>query len=391
MKTVVLALFLSFLPLSADGQTSTSPPITAEAVAGGWIALFDGRSTFGWQGVAENWHINEGVLKSASEPTGELITTTDFADFELRLEINAAANSTGTIVLRSSTLGHGPIVELSSAAKTLEKSTASSRVPLPKDKWCRLNVTLRGNQVTVNLDDQKIEVGTIGNSSATGKIALNVATGQIKFRNVWLKPLQMKPLFNGKDLAGWTDKNANKSRYEVTPTGEIRVIGGEGQLETLRNYTNFILQLDCFVKNEGINSGVFFRAISGKFRKIKGYESQIYNRLDPNSPNTPQKYGTGGIYLHQIAREQRAHDQEWFTKTIAVTGPHMAVWVNGIQVSDWTDDRPLNDNPRLGTCLKPGVICLQAHDPTTDVLFKNLQLAELPSSISKQSSATESF
>ena len=46
------------------------------------------------------------------------------------------------------------------------------------------------------------------------------------------------------------------------------------------------------------------------------------------------------------------NDREWFTKTIVADGPHMAVWVNGYQVSDWTDTRPEKENAREGLRLK---------------------------------------
>ena len=59
------------------------------------------------------------------------------------------------------------------------------------------------------------------------------------------------------------------------------------------------------------------------------------------------------------------------------TGLHMAVWVNGYQVSDWTDRRAPAENPRKGLRLKAGTIILQGHDPTTDFMFRNLRMAEL--------------
>jgi hypothetical protein len=73
-----------------------------------------------------------------------------------------------------------------------------------------------------------------------------------------------------------------------------------------------------------------------------------------------------------------AEDREWFTKTIVANGPHIAVWVNGYQVSDLTDERPPHENPREGLREGPGVIALQGHDPTTNFLFRNLRIVELP-------------
>jgi hypothetical protein len=91
-------------------------------------------------------------------------------------------------------------------------------------------------------------------------------------------------------------------------------------------------------------------------------------------------YGTGAIYRRQPARFQVAKDREWFTMTVAAHGNHMAVWVNGIQVTDWTDNRPPSDNARNGCKLNlgKGPISLQGHDPTTDLNFRNIRIAELP-------------
>jgi len=62
--------------------------------------------------------------------------------------------------------------------------------------------------------------------------------------------------------------------------------------------------------------------------------------------------------------------------TLIADGPHMAAWVNGYQVSDWTDDRPAHENPRKGLRLEPGTIMIQGHDPTTNISFRNLRIAE---------------
>jgi hypothetical protein len=56
---------------------------------------------------------------------------------------------------------------------------------------------------------------------------------------------------------------------------------------------------------------------------------------------------------------------------------HIATWVNGIQMVDWTDNRPENENPRNGCRLKKGPISLQGHDPTTDLSFRNIRIADL--------------
>ena len=64
--------------------------------------------------------------------------------------------------------------------------------------------------------------------------------------------------------------------------------------------------------------------------------------------------------------------------TILAEGKHLGVWVNGLMVTDWTDNRPLKENPREGCRLEKGAISLQGHDPTTDLSFRNIRIAELP-------------
>ena len=56
----------------------------------------------------------------------------------------------------------------------------------------------------------------------------------------------------------------------------------------------------------------------------------------------------------------------------------MAAWVNGYQVSDWTDTRAKNENPRNGLRLAKGTLAIQGHDPTTNLSFRNLRITELP-------------
>jgi hypothetical protein len=72
-----------------------------------------------------------------------------------------------------------------------------------------------------------------------------------------------------------------------------------------------------------------------------------------------------------------ADDETWFHLTLVADGPHIAAWVNGYAVSDWTDERAANENPRVGLRLEPGTIMIQGHDPTTDISFRELRLAEL--------------
>jgi hypothetical protein len=162
----------------------------------------------------------------------------------------------------------------------------------------------------------------------------------------------------------------------VTPEGWLNVKNGNGDLQTEAAYGDFTLQLDIISNGKHLNSGVFFRALAGQF--WSGYESQIRNQWQGEDRTKPVDYGTGGIYNRQPARRVVSSDGEWLTKTVVAHGPHMAVWINGIQVSDFTDTRAPNENARQGYRAQPGVISLQGHDPTTDLSFRRIRIAEMP-------------
>src|SRR5207249_4576709 len=105
--------------------------------------------------------------------------------------------------------------------------------------------------------------------------------------------------------------------------------------------------------------------------------------------STAVDYGTGAIYRRMPARRRVAKDGEWFTLTIVAHGRHMATWVNGVQVCDWTDNRPASDNGRNGYRAEKGPLSLQGHDPTTDLSFRNLRVAELAGGEPKSPPAKE--
>jgi hypothetical protein len=209
-----------------------------------------------------------------------------------------------------------------------------------------------------------------------GHIGLQSREGAVAFRNVRLKPEGLQPLLDEKSLKGWVQERAERCRFDVTKRGELHLSNGPGQIETEKDFANFVLQLECKVNGDGLNSGIFFRTLRNA--RWAGYESQINNRVKDDDPTKPADFGTGAVYRRQPARRVVPKDHEWFTNTIVADGPHMAVWVNGYQVSDWTDKRPAKENAREGLRLGGGAIAIQGHDATTDFLFRKIEVTELP-------------
>jgi hypothetical protein len=159
----------------------------------------------------------------------------------------------------------------------------------------------------------------------------------------------------------------------------IHVEHGGGQLETDQVYGNFILQADIRTNAEDPkrhpNSGIFFRGDPKAY--WSGYESQIRNEYKDNDRAQPVDWGTGAIYNRSATRKVVPNDNEFFTKTIVAYGKHLAVWVNGYAVTDWEDTRPEDSDARKGARTGAGPISLQAHDPTTNLDFKNVRIVGL--------------
>jgi len=211
-----------------------------------------------------------------------------------------------------------------------------------------------------------------------GLIGLQHKDGAVAFRDVRLRPLATTRAFNGHDLAGWHEVPGGQSRFAVEAEA-IRVTGGRGFLETDGTWGDLVLQARVRTRAAGLNSGIFFRAVRGTAAEpANGYEVQIHNVFRDGDRSRPVDFGTGGIYRRSPARRVVGDDGAWQALTLVATGRHVAVWVDGEQVTDWTDDRPPADNPRQGARTAAGHVSLQGHDPTTDLEFRDITIAELP-------------
>ena len=246
---------------------------------------------------------------------------------------------------------------------------------IDSSQWHHFRILADGPKIKVWLDDEKASEYIDPNPIGRGYIGLQLNSGPCAFRNISIKPINNQSLFDGTDLTQWDTAQSLDSKFEVNDNEELHIIGGRGQLESKAQFGDLTFSLLCKTNREGLNSGVFFRSIPGQL--MNGYESQIQNQFKNGDRTQPVDCGTGGIFRRIDARRVNANDNEWFRKTIIATGPHVSVWVNGYQVTDWTDGRKPNPNPRNGLRLDKGTIILQGHDPTTDILIKDVVVKEI--------------
>lgn len=384
--------FLTSVSILTSCATSAEPAalLPVDLLQQGWIQLFDGQTLFGWQAGSEvNWRVEEGAIVADRGEMGVLYTTTQFSNYELQLEFATEADTNSGIFIHTSAHPVDPESDCyevniapwdnpfptGSVVDVWKRPNAPS---VPQAKWRTYSIRVQGDVLELALDGEPYTSvpASVGlHSLRRGRIGLQFNHGRIAFRNIRLRPLGQSPIFNGRDLAGWSTERAEKSRFEVTDAGELRVLNGRGQIETNEIFGDFVLQLECYVNGKDLNSGIFFRCIPGDF--MMGYESQIHNGLIDNDPTQPLDCGTGGIFRRQNARRIVTKDYAWFHKTLVADGSHVATWVNGYQVCDWTDTRPQHENPRKGLRVEPGTLAIQGHDPTTDLRFRNLQISEL--------------
>ncbi len=382
LLTTLLALAS---PLALAGPASLTP----QAVSEGWILLFDGETTFGWAPRGDvTWNIQDGTLVARPDTgAGHLSTTAEFADYQLHAEFWIDDKANSGVFLRCPLTGE--ITALNAyevnifdphekwPTGSINEIAKASEPPKTAGQWNTYDLTAEGDHLVVKLNG-KTTVDVRDPKRARGTIGIQKFSnaGEVRFRNLKLKPLGLKSIFNGKDLVGWKEVPGHKSVYSVTPEGWLNVKNGNGDIQSEGEYGDFAFQLEIISNGPHLNSGVFFRALKGQF--WSGYEAQIRNQWQGDDRAKPVDYGTGAIYNRQAARRVVSSDHEWFTMTILAAGPHLATWVNGIQVTDFTDKRPANNSARQGCRVEPGVLSLQGHDPTTDLSFRNLRVAELP-------------
>lgn len=384
---VLVALWAAAAPLPCPAAEALPNQLTPAELAEGWILLFDGQTTFGWQATSQaNWQVADGAITVSSGEPGFLATTSPWGDFELQLDFRAAPETNSGVFLRTVPQPTDPArdcYELNIATPEVSPYFTGSFVGRQKAEptrveagWHTFHVVAAGARWTVALDGQPVLDYTDPAPLGRGLIALQYRTGPVAFRNVKLRPRGLVPIFNGRDLAGWRPFPDKPSRFQVTSAGTLQIENGPGQLETETSYADFVLQLEVRTNGRGLNSGVFFRNLPGEF--WQGYESQIHNGYLRGDRGQPADFGTGGFYRRQKARRVVADDETWVAKTVNAAGDHFAAWVNGYPVSDWTDDRPADDNPRKGLRRAAGTLALQGHDPTTDLEFRGLAIGELP-------------
>ena len=179
-----------------------------------------------------------------------------------------------------------------------------------------------------------------------------------------------QPLFNGRDLAGWSQRNG-QATYTVRDGALVgtTVVGSPNSfLCTTDSYGDFIFECE-FMADWGLNSGVQIRSERSpgvRGGRVYGYQVEI----DPSD-----RAWTGGIYdesrrgwLHtleaQPGSKQAYHKDGWNLLRVEARGTSIRTWVNGVPCADILDNTTLrgfiglqvhgvgNDSTKAGMCVR---------------------------------------
>ncbi|QDT56593.1 hypothetical protein Pan44_46500 [Caulifigura coniformis] len=181
-------------------------------------------------------------------------------------------------------------------------------------------------------------------------------------------------LDNGKSFEGWKISESPDS-WSIEE-GAFKAKGPRSHLFYTgddKPFKNFELRVDCKAKNNS-NGGIY---IHTKFQDVNwpkyGHEVQVNNSYT----HDPKK--SGSLYGIVDVTEQHIPDDTWWTETVIVKDRHVTIKLNDKTVVDYDEPEGKDAfNKDFERRLGSGTFALQAHDPNSTILYKNIRVKRLP-------------
>jgi hypothetical protein len=168
------------------------PMLTAAEQAEGWKPMFDGKSLAGWRGyktetAPTGWTAADGVL-TRTGAGGDLMTTEQYGDFEMRFEWKVTQGSNSGVIYRIATTepypwhtgpeyqilhnaghadGKNPIT---SAGSNYAVNPPTKDLSKPVGEWNEGRLIARGNHVEHWLNDVKVVEYEIGSADWAARV-----------------------------------------------------------------------------------------------------------------------------------------------------------------------------------------------------------------------------
>jgi hypothetical protein len=206
MPTILRTLVCIAAVATACATASAGEPaqLPQELLDAGWMKLFDGATLVGWQPVGDaKWEVVQGTIRTTSDKPGFLMTTSEFADFELHVEFQAPAATNSGVFLRTALKPTDPTrdcYELNIAPVDNPFPTGSlvgrkkailtaNKFPAA-DQWHALDVIVSGGKLMVALDRRSVLEYEDPAPIRRGHVGLQANQGPVAFRNIRIREIR---------------------------------------------------------------------------------------------------------------------------------------------------------------------------------------------------------
>ncbi|MEX0611732.1 MAG: DUF1080 domain-containing protein [Pirellulales bacterium] len=430
---ILIALHFPWLPIAA-AQENNQPPE-------GFKALFNGRDIDHWtggltrdpreiaalpaderaawdaemrRGIREHWRVEDGVLVSDGKDPF-LATTEDYGDFEMWVDWKIGPRGDSGIYLRGTPQVQiwdpsDPNVQSHGAGKGsggLWNNKQHERFPTelvdrPIGEWNHMHIRMVGPYVSVVLNDKQVVDNVVMENYydpkipvfMRGPIYLQTHGAETRFRNVFVREIPaeesnrtlaeiggedgFEPLFNGKDLSGWTGAVDD---YQIAD-GAIQCKPARGgNLLTKDTFDNFVVRLEFKLPPDG-NNGLAIRApVSNDDLAYLGMELQVLDDSAAKYNDLHDYQFHGSLYgLAPATRGYLRPVGEWNQQEVTLDGDHLTVHLNGFEILnvnvDELREKPLDGKEHPGAFRTSGHLGFCGHsDP---VAYRNIRIKRLP-------------
>jgi len=401
----------------------------------GFVSLFNGKDLTGWKGLVGNpisrgkmtadaldaaqakanesigkdWVVKDGLLIFTGHGDN-LATEKKYGNIELYVDWKITEKGDAGIYLRGS-----PQVQVWDTSRrevgaqvgsgglynnTVNPSKPSSVADNAIGTWNTFRIIMKGEKVTVYLNGVKVtDEVTLENYwdrkqpiFPEEQIELQAHGTYVAYRNIYLRELPDEktliapqeqadgflPVFNGKDLTGWT---GNLAGYQAE-NGAIVVHPEKsgGNLYTENTYGDFVLRFD-FQLTPGANNGIGIRTPLTGDAAYVGMEIQVLDNEHPKySQLQPYQYH-GSVYgVIPARRGFLLPTGEWNREEISIKGNQIKVTLNGTVITEGdlaesSKNGTMDHKEHPGLLRKEGHIGFLGHGDV--VRFKNIRIKKL--------------
>jgi anti-sigma factor RsiW len=408
-----------------DDDPPPPPPVVSAPPEKDFVPLFNGKDLSGWERLGNqdgtSWKVADGILFGAMKTKPPAMPTTLRKlrpmprHYHLRVKVAGPVGPGALLYLYSEGPRnlHGPGGLYRITLGSTDPATAyvgrliapgnpraKLDVKAERRQWYTLDVIVRGNRITVDVDGKRTADHTDPDMPARpGDLKVHVSAGTtVRFQTIEMKelpdpnappkPPEFKALFNGKDLTGWETSGMGQGSWRV----EDGVLVGS----FLKNAGGTILAWPKGLAPRHYHLRLVTKKSDGWAGIVALFCDMKYTANNKNPGAWPWGGPGPGRYIvftgcttpqpdREVGRLEYATGKtraaapllggplpvantEWYTLDVIVSGPRVTVDVNGKRTADYTDpDLPADGRPFTLGC--PG---------NATVMFKSVEFKELP-------------